>query len=53
MALQLDIFWLTGVMTHLHLKRWCDITTRYTKTPASFVAAIPIHYIVLWASVPS
>ena len=35
----------------LHLKRWRGIATRYAKTTASFVAAIPIRCIVLWCAV--
>jgi transposase len=35
----------------LHLKRWRGISTRYAKTTASFVAAIQIRCIVLWANV--
>jgi transposase len=35
----------------LHLKRWRGIATRYAKTTASFVAAIRIRCIALWASI--
>ncbi len=35
----------------LHLKRWRGIATRYAKTTASFVAAIQIRCIALWANV--
>ncbi|NLW79673.1 MAG: IS5 family transposase [Ruminococcaceae bacterium] len=37
--------------TFLHLKRWRGITTRYAKTTASFVAAIQIRCIALWANI--
>jgi transposase len=33
----------------LHLKRWRGIATRYAKNAASFVAAVQIRYIALWA----
>ena len=35
----------------LHLKRWRGIATRYAKITASFVAAIQIRCIALWAAV--
>lgn len=35
----------------LHLKRWRGITTRYAKNAASFLAAIHIRCIFLWASI--
>jgi Transposase and inactivated derivatives len=35
----------------LHLKRWRGIATRYAKNTASFLAAIHIRRIFLWASV--
>ena len=35
----------------LHLKRWRGIATRYAKNTASFVAAVQIRCIVLWADV--
>ena len=35
----------------LHLKRWRGIATRYAKTTASFVAAIRIRCIALWANI--
>lgn len=35
----------------LHLKRWRGIATRYAKNTASFLAAIHIRCIFLWASV--
>ena len=35
----------------LHLKRWRGIATRYAKTTASFVAAIQIRCIALWAAI--
>jgi len=34
----------------LHLKRWRGIATRYAKNTASFVAAVQIRCIVLWAN---
>ena len=33
----------------LHLKRWRGIATRYAKNTASFVAAVQIRCIALWA----
>ena len=35
----------------LHLKRWRGIATRYAKNTASFLAAIQIRCIFLWASI--
>ena len=35
----------------LHLKRWRGIATRYAKNTASFMAAVQIRCIALWASV--
>jgi transposase len=35
----------------LHLKRWRGIATRYAKTSASFLAAIQIRCIALWANI--
>ena len=35
----------------LHLKRWRGIATRYAKNTASFLAAIHIRCIFLWASI--
>ena len=35
----------------LHLKRWRGIATRYAKHTDSFVAAIQIRCIVLWANI--
>tara|TARA_B110000438_G_scaffold215718_1_gene208127 strand:+ start:169 stop:537 length:369 start_codon:yes stop_codon:yes gene_type:complete len=35
----------------LHLKRWRGIATRYAKNTASFLAAIHIRCIALWAMV--
>jgi len=35
----------------LHLKRWRGIATRYAKNTASFVAAIQMRCILLWANV--
>jgi transposase len=34
----------------LHLKRWRGIATRYAKNTASFVAAVQIRCIALWAN---
>ena len=34
----------------LHLKRWRGIATRYAKNSSSFLAAVPIRCIALWAS---
>ena len=35
----------------LHLKRWRGIATRYAKNAASFMAAIHIRCIALWANI--
>jgi len=35
----------------LHLKRWRGITTRYAKRASSFLAAIQIRCIALWAGI--
>ena len=35
----------------LHLKRWRGIATRYAKNTASFVAAVQIRCIVIWAAI--
>jgi transposase len=35
----------------LHLKRWRGIATRYAKHSASFVAAVQIKCIELWATI--
>ena len=35
----------------LHLKRWRGIATRYVKNTASFLAAVQIRCIALWASI--
>ncbi len=35
----------------LHLKRWRGIATRYAKNTASFLAAVQIRCIALWANV--
>jgi transposase len=37
--------------TFLHLKRWRGIATRYAKNSASFLAAIQIRCIALWANI--
>ncbi len=35
----------------LHLKRWRGIATRYAKNTASFLAAVQIRCIFLWAKI--
>lgn len=35
----------------LHLKRWRGIATRYAKNTASFLAAVQIRCIALWAGI--
>ena len=35
----------------LHLKRWRGIATRYAKNASSFLAAIQIRCIALWANI--
>ena len=35
----------------LHLKRWRGIATRYAKTTASFLAAVQIRCLALWAHI--
>ncbi|PTQ91465.1 IS4 family transposase [Nitrosomonas nitrosa] len=35
----------------LHLKRWRGIATRYAKNTASFLAAVQIRCITLWANI--
>jgi transposase len=35
----------------LHLKRWRGIATRYAKNTASFLAAVQIRCLVLWANI--
>jgi len=35
----------------LHLKRWRGIATRYAKNTASFIAAVQIRCITLWANI--
>ena len=35
----------------LHLKRWRGIATRYAKNSTSFVAAVQIRCIALWANI--
>jgi transposase len=37
--------------TFMHLKRWRGIATRYAKNLASFVAAVQIRCIALWAEI--
>lgn len=35
----------------LHLKRWRGIATRYAKSASSFLAAVQIRCIALWAAI--
>ena len=35
----------------LHLKRWRGIATRYAKNTASFLAAVQIRCIAIWANI--
>jgi transposase len=35
----------------LHLKRWRSIATRYAKNTVSFLAAVQIRCIALWAAI--
>lgn len=35
----------------LHLKRWRGIATRYAKNTASFLAAVQIRCLALWANI--
>lgn len=35
----------------LHLKRWRGIATRYAKNSSSFLAAVQIRCIVIWANI--
>ena len=35
----------------LHLKRWRGIATRYAKNSASFLAAVQIRCLALWANI--
>jgi len=35
----------------LHLKRWRGIATRYAKNTTSFIAAVQIRCIALWANI--
>jgi transposase len=35
----------------LHLKRWRGIATRYAKNTASFLAAVQIRCIAIWAAI--
>ena len=35
----------------LHLKRWRGVATRYAKRCASFLAAVQIRCISLWANI--
>jgi transposase len=40
-----------GEHAFLHLQRWRGIATRYAKPTASFLAAVPIRCIALWAAI--
>ena len=48
-----DIYTLRHLVENafLHLKRWRGIATRYAKNTSSFLAAVQIRCIALWASV--
>jgi len=48
-----DIYQLRHLVENafLHLKRWRGIATRYAKNTASFLAAVHIRCIALWANV--
>ena len=48
-----DLFRLRHLVENafLHLKRWRGIATRYAKNTASFVAAVQIRCIALWAAI--
>jgi transposase len=35
----------------LHLKRWCGTAARYAKNRTSFLAAVHIRCIALWANI--
>ena len=35
----------------LHLKRWRGIATRYAKNTSSFVAAVQVRCIAIWANI--
>ena len=35
----------------LHLKRWRGIATRYAKNRVSFLAAVHVRYIAIWAKI--
>lgn len=35
----------------LHLKRWRGIATRYAKNTSSYLAAVQIRCMILWASI--
>jgi transposase len=35
----------------MHLKKWRGIATRYAKNTASFLAAVQIRCMVLWAEI--
>jgi transposase len=35
----------------MHLKRWRGVATRYAKNSASFLAAVQIRCIALWANI--
>jgi len=40
-----------GENAFLHLKRWRGIATRYAKNTASFLAAVHIRCIAIWAGI--
>ena len=50
-------FWFLDKLRHLvenaflHLERWRGIATRYAKHTASFLAAVQIRCIALWAAI--
>lgn len=48
-----DLYKLRHLVEHafLHLKRWRGIATRYAKHAASFLAAVQIRCIALWANI--
>ena len=48
-----DLYRLRHLVEHafLHLKRWRGMATRYAKHAASFLAAIQIRCLVLWANI--
>jgi transposase len=48
-----DLYKLRHLVEHafLHLKRWRGIATRYAKNTKSFIAAVQIRCIALWANI--